>query len=969
MNNLPIKKEQEVLHGEFVKDELQALDDINQDTKIILRDFNRNITQYDKNINYLDNVNNKYWLAQRDLQHIENNEFRKYDNLKCAEVNLLQSINNSNLPYGIWKYKKKFYYRPKPNLDLCEGNTEEISKAISSRYPFNVQIVSDLNNIPNNPKEMRFDTVFIAEKSVITIEDEIIAPEQEYEIFEDDYGVFYRNLIINTDYLKERIINYSLDENYSSKPRQFIQKMTNAKDSLFLLNRLGNLFKTLRGRTSIVMIENKEVSKDIFLKNILKPMFHSNNYISLTDQNLAEMTIAEILKSKLLILIDTIPQTQELRDKLKELLIHVLINESFEIEGKKIPTYAEVIITLDNADPFLKDFENLCDIFYINSKEEILSQLNINNDISLISDISDDLMTFAKELSAIGTQQLNTSNYSTGNERFLNELNEVVTPTNELSNAGLPIFNPYNESFEKLYPKGDFHTLITGVTRYGKSFLMISLIMGQIKRADSSVIIFDVHSDLARKIIKLVKDKERLLYINPLLDERYSLTINLFHIEDKSAMNIARMTQVILNVLMSINTDKKLTDNMEILLTHCIRVLLIKGNSSFKELNRFMNDKRNHDLVEFAKKVSDDEEEYFSDYFPSETATKLAVRRRISKLTDDPLFSNLMNGDNTVSLEKEVNTEGKIIIFDIPKGMMENTYSYCISFFMEYIQIIALNRVQKSIDKRLRTHVFLDEFQNFVVSKNNVKTILTETGKYGLFFTMANHVVSQFKGLTDTVLDMTEAKFIGKSHNDTLLSLERTINAKLPDAENLGKGEFYLSVENNEIVKIKNTSIFLDDSEEISDDQLEENKQYQLNQHYRPIKEKRTQLTENELIEKIQQFKEEILLILSSQKTIEESCLNNIVTLVPAIFKELKSDTEYLANNSIKRPRIRQQEIITVFQMAFEVNVNLANRKFISMLKSENTNDMFNHTESGTRSGEFTDNGKTQTEQYYYFQR
>ena len=73
-------------------------------------------------------------------------------------------------------------------------------------------------------------------------------------------------------------------------------------------------------------------------------------------------------------------------------------------------------------------------------------------------------------------------------------------------------------------------------------------------------------------------------------------------------------------------------------------------------------------------------------------------------------------------------------------------------------------------------------------------------------------------------------------------------------------------------------------------------------------------------------------------------------------------------NKGMTRPRIRQQEISFVFQLAFELNMSISNRKFISQLKSEDESDMFNQTDSGTRSGDFTDNGKTKTEEYYYLE-
>ena len=52
-----------------------------------------------------------------------------------------------------------------------------------------------------------------------------------------------------------------------------------------------------------------------------------------------------------------------------------------------------------------------------------------------------------------------------------------------------------------------------------------------------------------------MKDKERLVYINPLLNESYSPTINLFEITDKSEQNISKVAQIILGVFKSIKID------------------------------------------------------------------------------------------------------------------------------------------------------------------------------------------------------------------------------------------------------------------------------------------------------------------------------------------------------------------------------------------------------------------------------
>ena len=970
MNNFPIKKEDGIVSGEIVDEKFQEYDNLNRQFSILQSDFQYNIRQYDKNVVYLENVNNRYWNTQDEYFNIKDNEFRKYRNLLDAQNNLLNHIHNSNYPCGLWRYKDDFYYRASPQSELCIGNKEKISKEISSRYPMNIHIIDDLNNIPNNIKEIRFDTVFISTKSIIVIDGESIEPNLQYEIFLNLDGKYYRNLIINTEFLKKRFQFSKLTLNNSTKTKVFIEKICMFNDSQFLLNGLKNFFKTLISENIIVMVGNKNVSENIFCKRVIKPMIDPENYITISDDILKEKSIEEILKSKIFIHVTHIPENQELREKLKELFILVSINKYFQMENKKMDTYAQIIVTLDKEEHFIKDFAHLSSIFYVNPLDTILSEINEINDVSLIGNIESSLMNFANEFF---TRDLLNSNYSnfnsyntTGNEKFLAELEESPEIVDLESEIGLPILDPYSDDFEKYFPMGDYHTYITGQTRMGKSSLLIILFLRYIQNTNSNVILFDVHGDLAKKAKMLVKDKSRLLYISNTLDKSNVASINLFKIDDKNEKNISKIANVILGVIKQIKTDEVFSGAMEELLLRCTRVLLRKGGGNFHELYRFTNDKRNTDLVEYAKKCGDIlDEEYFQDYF-NDTNTKNAVRRRLSTLLNDEDFINMMGGDKCIDFEKEFNTSGKIIIIDIAKGNMDS-YIYYIRFIIEYILVLALKRVDSPKEERVITHLILDEFDNFISAKGNIKTILKEAGKYNLLLTIAHQIISDIKdsALRDTILSMTGAKVIFNNSNTTLDALNKTLNRKLNDVENLDKGEFYLSVGNNDIIKVKNTDRFLDSSEEISNKQWEEHKHYQLKRYYRLTKPKTTtQPTFDEIKKMIQQFKNDFI----SKNLTETSCLYKLEISAPERFKEIKHDFEFRTpKDNEYKPRIRQQEFSIIFSLAFELhNYTIDNSKFIQLLKGEN--DIFNQSSSGTRTAEFTADGKSKTEQYYYFE-
>ena len=943
------------------KDITSLVDDINNYLPVLSHAINQ--AEYGTNMlniasNNLEIANRRHNVAQYNRSIIINNINQEYNQLAIQQDNLLYTtINYHNIK--LWRYKDNLYFRAN-NGELIIEKQIEMQKELSSRYSNNIYIVNDINDIIVKSNTKRANTIYIAINRIPIVEYEVSILKDTHEVFWDNNNhCFVRNLLSHTrlmqDYKEERLFFGS--SNYIDN---FMSKITEVN-----LETINYWLKNIDSKLDniLLLVGNKSASEDFVIDKVIEPLFDTGIVCTITDNMLEKQSLQEITDNKLFLHINHIPDDKEKQQNLQELITASLINHSIKTDNGRLPIQCKIIVTLDEPHIFFKDYIEMCTVVFIDTIENIHKKMNVNSNITLYRDIENSLDSYSYQILNMDNNQSNSIQEQ--NKRYIELLRD--TSNNVKKSDGLPILDPYSDNFENLIPKGDYHTLITGLTRIGKSLLMLSLIMRYIFRKDCSIVLFDIHGDLAKKVVRLIKDKERLVYISPLLDTSYSPTINLFDIFDKSEKNIARVSQIILRVLKSIKTDESFSSPMEELLLHCIRVLLRKGGGSFIELYRFMNDKRNDDLIKYAKQSPNPlEEEYFTDYFASATATKDAVRRRLSTLLSDPLFSNLMNGTNTIDLEKEMNTPGKIIIIDIPKGEMETTYEYYIKFMLEYIQVLALKRVKTpKIEDRTLTHVFLDEAHNFITPNGNIETILTEAGKYNLYLTMANQAVSQYKTakFQDIILSMTDAKIIGKNSNDTLTAMNKTLNTKLKDVENLAKGVFYASVANNDVVKFKNTDIFLNTDKEISDGQWQEHKQYQLSQYQRNINpEIKSKPTEDELKQMIHQFKSDII----SKNLTEASCLYKLKTTAPERFTEIESDFEYRTiRDKEYRPRMRRPEISTIFKLAFELEDLIDNTDFTQMLKGDNA--MFDKTDSGTRSKNF--GGSSGSEQYYYFKQ
>ena len=59
MSNFPMRKEDDIVYGEIVNEEVQKIDNFNKQFSLQQSDLQYNIRQYDKNVGYLENVNDR----------------------------------------------------------------------------------------------------------------------------------------------------------------------------------------------------------------------------------------------------------------------------------------------------------------------------------------------------------------------------------------------------------------------------------------------------------------------------------------------------------------------------------------------------------------------------------------------------------------------------------------------------------------------------------------------------------------------------------------------------------------------------------------------------------------------------------------------------------------------------------------------------------------------------------------------
>ena len=420
-------------------------------------------------------------------------------------------------------------------------------------------------------------------------------------------------------------------------------------------------------------------------------------------------------------------------------------------------------------------------------------------------------------------------NHPTKNTRNYNSFYEI----------SLPVLDPFDpERFDKILAvhEIDGHVYIMASTRSGKTEFIKLIQYRLISNGKGSIVIIDPHGDLAIQTAKWLGDKKRVVYIDPSFKDGITPTINPFRLKKINEKALSIMAQEILNALESIiGTD--FSPNMEALLIPCIYTLLRKGDSGIDELSVFMDDENNEYLIELGlKSPIKAHRDFFSRQFVKKKfeVTKNAIATKVQLLLNNPLFSNFMTGDSTIDLEKEINTNGKVVIFRLPKDAMRKILAPAAKLIMALVQGIVLKRANLPEEMRPKTYLILDEFQN--LTSQTLREMLAESAKNHLSVICIHQYLSQIDTKTkDAVLSNTNVKIIGKNSHKDLKVMADELEIDVSLLKNLKKGEFYIKVGTKEAVKIVTTDKALGDKMSISDRQWKEHLKYQKKHYYKKI--------------------------------------------------------------------------------------------------------------------------------------
>ena len=415
-------------------------------------------------------------------------------------------------------------------------------------------------------------------------------------------------------------------------------------------------------------------------------------------------------------------------------------------------------------------------------------------------------------------------NYKKNEDGYLKLLKDSKLEIASFFESSIPYFIADNERKK--------HTFIMAGSGAGKSeYIKILIYSTIVKNKDKGIVLIEPHGDLALQVAQLEyfrSNPERLVYIDFNIDSKYTPIINPFYLKEKSDKNIQTLTGALIKTFASL-LKNEFSQRMETMLKYCLPVLIRRENSTLFDLKRFVSigDKANNqDLIELGMKSPyDTHKDYFNnDFIDNKTlkVTKDGLRDRISSILACPVFAKAVTGKQSIDLEKLLK-EGKVIVFNLSKGVLgEDSGQDFGSLIVGILLYVAYKREEVLEYLRPESHLFIDEFQNYVTNDpKQFEKILSETRKYGLSLTIANQYARQLGGLglKEAIEENTRVEVRGFSKKDDEL-------------KKLEPGYFYITTGGQDPVKTYAPDILSGNKQSITAHEWEYVKKNQLKKYY-----------------------------------------------------------------------------------------------------------------------------------------
>lgn len=286
------------------------------------------------------------------------------------------------------------------------------------------------------------------------------------------------------------------------------------------------------------------------------------------------------------------------------------------------------------------------------------------------------------------------------------------------------------------------HGYLLGATRMGKSTLLLNLIAQDLEEGKGLCLI-DPHGDLAQDVLSLVPAErmDDVLYLD-FGDREHPAAIGLLEAADEWEQRL--VVSDLLSILHRLFAASW-GDRLEHILRHVLLTLLCEPGHTLRDVRPLLSDKEYRDQV--LRSVHDPELRNFwkSEFHGYSASTFSPIYNKLGLLLSSPVVRNIVAQKESRLPLSSVMRDKRVLIVNLNSAQVGQDNAHFLgAMLVSKIQIAAMQSLRRGRAERVPFTLYVDEFQNFVVS--SFENILSEAGKAGLSLVMANQFLEQLNG-------------------------------------------------------------------------------------------------------------------------------------------------------------------------------------------------------------------------------
>ena len=342
------------------------------------------------------------------------------------------------------------------------------------------------------------------------------------------------------------------------------------------------------------------------------------------------------------------------------------------------------------------------------------------------------------------------------------------------------------------------HMYLLGKTGTGKSTLLETLMLDDVRKRKRGFALLDPHGDLVQRIRALIPEERQADVIDFDLtraDQPFGFNPLANIAPDKRPLACSGLIQVFKHLW-----NDSWGPRLEHILRNCLLSLLDYPGADLSDISKILSDKgfRNKVMTfvqnDKVKEFWTNEYDKYPERFRIEAISP--IQNKVGAFLTHPLLRKILTDPSEKLSLRRIMDSGKILLVNLAKGSIgEDTANLLGSLLISRFDLAALSRADIPESERRDFTLYLDEFHNFTTQR--LVFMLSELRKYRLSLVLAQQYLTQIESpILDAIMGNigTIVVFrIGANDADTL-AIEFAPEIKISDFTNLPNFHIYLKL-------------------------------------------------------------------------------------------------------------------------------------------------------------------------------